>query len=461
MSIIKKGLSVSVIASMVLVLAACGGASKTEVSPSAAAATDAPKESMTAAPAETAAGSEPVTLRFFSNLPDRKAGQGIAEQTIIDNYIKENPNVKIEVEALDDETYKQKVKAYSSSNEPVDILMLHGGADTKSLAKAGYLQELIPAEYDKFDFFKGSFKNFLLDSKLYGLPRNSDYMVLYYNKALFESNGVKVPTTFKELKDAATAFKAKKIIPLSLNGKDLWTTALMYQNLSQKVSGNQEAILDAVAGKTTFTAGAGLLDGAKLLKELVDAKLFQDSALTTDYGASQNLFTQGKAAMWYMGSWESGMASNEKLPADFRKNLAITKFPTVDGGKGTATDLIAWNGGGYGISSASKHKEAAKKFFDYLMSPEQWTKIAWNLGAAVPAQKYDAFMTGKETDLQKQLTEVLSGATSTPGASFNDDGDGQFKNDVQLPFGKILTSGYTAENLVAELDKAAASYAKR
>jgi raffinose/stachyose/melibiose transport system substrate-binding protein len=202
-----------------------------------------------------------------------------------------------------------------------------------------------------------------------------------------------------------------------------------------------------------------MLEGAKVLKDLIDAKLFQDSALTSDYGASQNLFAQEKAAMWYMGAWEAGMATNTTFPESFRNNLAVIKFPVLDGGKGKDTDLIAWNGGGYGISTASKHKAEAKKFFDYLMSPDQWAKIAWDTGAAVPAQKYE--MTGKETVVQKQLSEVLLGATSSPGASMIDYGDAQFKNDAQLFFGKIFTAGYTPENLVADLDKAAASYATR
>ena len=53
-----------------------------------------------------------VTIKLFSNLTDRKNGQGLVEQMIIDEYEKENPNVTIEVEALDEEAYKTKFKAY-------------------------------------------------------------------------------------------------------------------------------------------------------------------------------------------------------------------------------------------------------------------------------------------------------------------------------------------------------------
>jgi raffinose/stachyose/melibiose transport system substrate-binding protein len=188
------------------------------------------------------------------------------------------------------------------------------------------------------------------------------------------------------------------------------------------------------------------------MKQLMDVKMFQDDYMTADYGASQNLFTQGKAAMWYMGSWEAGMATNEKLPEVFRQNLGVMKFPVVEGGKGKDTDLQAWNGGGYAITTASKHPEEAKKFFDYLMSANQWAKAAWDTGAAVPAQKYT--LTGKESDVQKQLTDVLVNATSTSGASFIDYGTPGFKDDSQNVFGKFFAGVSTPEQLIADLQAA-------
>lgn len=52
--------------------------------------------------AAVAQAEEQVTLKVFSNLPDSKNGQGLVEQMIIDEYMSENPNVTIEVEALDE-----------------------------------------------------------------------------------------------------------------------------------------------------------------------------------------------------------------------------------------------------------------------------------------------------------------------------------------------------------------------
>ncbi|MGO4373329.1 ABC transporter substrate-binding protein, partial [Paenibacillus sp. MCAF20] len=238
-----------------------------------------------------------VSLRFFSNLPDRKSGQGLAEQMVIDGYMKENPNVKIDVETLAEEPFKNKLKAYMSSNEPIDITMVHGGAELNTLVQAGYVTELDPKAYEgeQFNFLPGVFKSFTFNDKLYGLPRNSDYEVIYYNKKLFEDNGVKVPTTLTELLDASNAFRDKGIAPMSINGKDLWSFGEMYQNLVLRYSGNQNLILDAIDKKIKFADDESFLKAAQYLADVRDNKMFQDSFMTADYGASQNLFSQGKA----------------------------------------------------------------------------------------------------------------------------------------------------------------------
>lgn len=439
----KKGLLLVAAVTMTGALAACGGGSSTKESPSAGGATAA------------ADSGKQVTLRFFSNLPDRKSGQGLGEQMMLDNYVKEHPNVKIQVEALAEEPFKNKLKTYMASNEPLDITMVHGGAELSTLVKAKYAKEINLNEYqnDKYSFLPGVFKSFTFDNKVYGLPRNSDYEVIYYNKKLFADNGIKVPTTYNELLDAAKAFRAKGITPMSINGKDQWSFGLMFQNIVQRINGNQNTILDAVENKVSFKTEPSFLEAAKLMKQLNEVKMFQDAFMTADYGASQNLFTQEKAAMWYMGSWESGMATNDKLPESFRNNLAVIPFPVVDGGKGKATDLTAWNGGGYVLVSASKNPDEAKKLFDYMMSADQWAKIVWDNGLAVPAQKYT--LTGKESAVQKQLTDVLVNATSTAGASFIDYGTPAFKDDVQNAFGKFFAGSLTPEQLVAELQTAA------
>lgn len=137
--------------------------------------------SMAAGSALTVSAEEEITLRVFSNLPDRKNGQGLVEQMLIDEYMEANPNVKIEVEALDEEAYKTKFKAYAMEGMP-DVVNIWGQPSfLDEVLDAGVLAELNEADYADYKFIEGSLEGFKKDGKLYGLPRNTDVAVFYYN----------------------------------------------------------------------------------------------------------------------------------------------------------------------------------------------------------------------------------------------------------------------------------------
>ena len=100
---------------------------------------------------ESSDGGE-ITLKWFSNLPDRNNGQGLVEQMIIDEYMEENPNVKIEVEALDEEAYKTKFKAYSMEGMP-DVVSIWGQPSfLDEVLDAGVLAELNESDYADYGF---------------------------------------------------------------------------------------------------------------------------------------------------------------------------------------------------------------------------------------------------------------------------------------------------------------------
>ena len=168
---------------------------------------------------DVAAGGDQITLKLFSNLPDRKNGQGLVEQMIIDEYMEENPNVKIEVEALDEEAYKTKFKAYSMEGMP-DVVSIWGQpAFLDEVVGAGVLAELNADDYADYKFIEGSLNGFTYDGKLYGLPRNTDVACIYYNQKMFEDNGWAVPSTYSELVGLADQIKAAGIFRMRTSRK--------------------------------------------------------------------------------------------------------------------------------------------------------------------------------------------------------------------------------------------------
>lgn len=399
-----------------------------------------------------ASTSKTVTVKFLSNLPDRSSGQGKLEQMLIDEYTKLHPNVKIKIEALQDEPYKQKFKVYAATNNLPDLFMIWGQPSFfLPIMKGGYAAEIKMDEIKNYGFMTTSLKDYMYNGKLYGLPRNTDFMVLYYNKSLFQKYNVKVPTTFSELLNAAKVFRKNNIAPIAINGKDKWILALLYQDLVLKEGGDQKYIYSMLSQKKV-AKNATLLKAAKDFVDLVNVGGFQDAFVAADYGAANNLFAQEKAAMYYMGSWEVGMATNPNFSNTFKKNVDATYFPIITGGKAKKTDILAWHGGGYAVSAKSKVKNEAKSLLLYMMKPEKWAKMGWQNGLVVPGQRWDKFMTGKESSLQKKLTQIFSSATTTSGTSWNDAFTPNFKTECETLCQMLAAKSITPEKFLEKLE---------
>ncbi|MDP9750151.1 ABC transporter substrate-binding protein [Thermoanaerobacter pentosaceus] len=437
---LKSIISVLLVAVMIIGLSGCNSTAT------------APTKEKTTAEATT----ETITIKFLSNLPDRTSGQGRLEQTLIDSYMKENPNVKIEVEALQDEPYKQKFKVYAASNEMPDIFMVWGQPSFFfPVMKAGLAAEIKLDQIKDYGFKMPSLKDFMYEGKLYGLPRNTDFMVLYYNKELFNKYKVNVPKTFDELLNAAKVFREHGIAPIAINGKDKWPLAILYQELVLKESGDQEYIYNVLSQKENIAKDPILLKAAKDLVDLVNVGGFQDAFVAADYGAANNLFAQEKAAMYYMGSWEVGMATNPNFSESFKKNVDVTYFPVIKDGKAKETDILAWHGGGYAVSASSKVKGEAMKLLLYMMDPTRWAKIGWQEGLVVPGQQWDEFMTGEETVLQKNLTQIFSSATSVSGTVWQDSYTPNFKTEAETLCQMLVAKTITPEKFLEKLQELA------
>lgn len=389
------------------------------------------------------AGGDEITIQVFSNLPDRTSGQGLIEQMLFDQYMTENPNIKIEVEALDDESYKTKFKAYASGSDMPDLVNAWGQPSfLDEVIDAGLLAELNQEDYKDYGFIEGSLEGFSKDGKLYGLARNTDVMSFYYNKALFEEHGVKVPATYDELLAAVETFKAAGIIPVSMDGSDKWPISIYIHALYQQFDGSA-ATTDVREGvKNADYSNEAWKKSLELFKQSVDAGMFQTGFETTDYATSMNLFTNGQSAMFYMGSWEMSMANNPDIPEEIRGSISAFNMPSVAGGQGKATDLTAWNGGGHAVTANSDVKEEAVKLLNYMYLPENWSKLCWENGVCMSAQNFADYLTGEETSLQLDFVDMVNNSTSISGVTFNDLGNNEYKTisedaSVEFAIGQI------------------------
>ncbi|MDR0375240.1 MAG: extracellular solute-binding protein [Treponema sp.] len=367
-------------------------------------------------------------------------------------YTQANPNIKIEVEALDDEAYKTKFKAYAAGNTMPDLVNCWGQPSfINEVIDAGLLAELNPADYETYGFMKGSLDGWSRNGKLYGLARNTDIICFYYNEKLFKDNGWSVPATYDDLLTLGAAIRDKGFIPVAMDGGDKWPLAIYLTDLIAKLNGpNTNALL--INAIETDWSNPLLLKAAAILQDTAKSGIFQNGFENADYGTAMNMFTSGQAAMFYMGSWEMSMANNMDYSQEFRDNLRVFLMPVINEGAGRSTDICAWNGGGYAVTAKSEVREETIKLLNYMFRPENWNRLTWEKNICMSAQNFSVYQTGNETPVQKQILQYMADATSISGTTLNDLGLAEFKTRSEDLIQQLSIQSITPSSFIRQMD---------
>jgi len=245
-------------------------------------------------------------------------------------------------------------------------------------------------------------------------------------------------------------FKAQGVIPMSTDGKDSWPLCVTWDNIIGRLTGDYSVVQAALDRKMKFT-DPPFVQAAKVLQDMVRAGLFQADLVTSDYGASRNLFGQEKAAMYLMGSWELGLVTDQNFPQSFRDNLSVFKFPLIKGGKGGRDDLVAWFGGNYVVNANSKYKDLGIEYLKFYA--KRFPTLIWEKQAAVPAQRVES--TPKDTELAKSLLQIAADAKQTSGSPSLDRSTPAFKEDEQKFVRDLAALVLTPEKFAKQLDASA------
>jgi raffinose/stachyose/melibiose transport system substrate-binding protein len=409
-------------------------------------------------PALRVAAETKVTIKMGDNLPDRTNTWGAIVEQINNEFKAAHAGTEIVTESYPDQPYQQKIKIYATAKQLPDVFKFWSFTSLlKPLIDGGFVAPLDRADFEGLGYLPGALDANTYGGKLYGIPVSADAWVIYYNKKLFKDAGIDhVPATLDELYALVPKFKAKGIIPMTTDGKDAWPLSITFDVLTWRIAGAKGLPRQALDRKIKFTDPA-FLQAARELQHFVTSGLFQEDLMVSDYGAARNLFGQGKAAMYLMGSWELGLGTDKGFSADFRANVDVFKFPTVNKGKGAADDLMAWYGGNYVVSASSKNVALGKQYL--LFYARRFPELAWEKQATLPAQTVKA--RPSDTAVAKSILRIVSEAKATSGTPTNDLSTPRFKDDNENAIRELCSGLITPEAFVKKLDTAAEKAVKK
>lgn len=363
---------------------------------------------------------------------------------------KEMPNVELELEiqAQDD---GQKLKTYAATGNLPDIYQ--AGTDIiNTFKKSGNILEL--DQYaDVYDFKSKMFPstmNTLIsdDGHIYAYPyAGNEFMLLYYNKELFEKNNVKVPTTYDELMTAVQTFTKAGITPLALFAKEKWPTVALYDVFATRVE--PQGILKLQSGEASPSDPA-YKQATEEIYNLVQAGLLPKGATNLNFDQAASLFYEGKAAMFLNGQWEIS-TSTEKLG----DKVGWMYFPGVDAAsyeKNKYAFVGGGNPGGYAVNPDTKDPELTAKVAAFMSLKYAEFKYT-ERGNPLVATKVDKPIVNEYPEMMKQLSDDISKITSTTAFDWGLS-DPKFKAAIEDATQVLMTGGYSVDQFIKDVSKA-------
>ena len=296
-------------------------------------------------------------------------------QSVVEEFEKQNPSIKVKVEVSEWDVYWDKLKTLHASGTPPDVFAIDGPLYADWLSRGAFLN-LQPFLDKEAETLTGIYPIVLESYKradgYYALPRDIQTIALFYNKDLFDKAGVDYPTDTWTMDDFRTAAK-KLSLDTDHDGTvdqwgfltDFWDMELFWSTAIWSHGGE----LISADGSKTLLGEPKAREGWALIETMMkeDHSIPNTATLSAD-----EAFAKGKVAMTTSGHW----VVPEYAELDFAWDVA----PMPIGPAGRVTSVTS---GGFVISKQTKNAEAAWKFVKYGISEAAQKRMS-ELGFAIP-----------------------------------------------------------------------------
>lgn len=291
-----------------------------------------------------------------------------AMDKIIDAFEDDHPSITIETQLTPFKDYWTKLQTAMKGGSGPDVFWMNG-PNFKLYAANDQLE---PLDVDASSYSQALVDLYTLDKTTYGAPKDFDTIGVWYNTELFDAAGVEYPSegwTWDDYRNIAE----------ELTDKDagVWGSAAALNDQQNYYNTIAQAGGEVISSDGTST-GYGSPEALTGIGFWVDqikngVSPTQQQMIDT---SPEDMFTSGKVAMYWSGSWSAVAYHDNKAIADHVNVAPLPKGPT--GNQSVIHGLANV------VNSASAHKDAAKEFALFA-SGEEAAEIQAEAGAVIPA----------------------------------------------------------------------------
>ncbi|MDI6697085.1 MAG: extracellular solute-binding protein [Anaerolineales bacterium] len=392
----------------------------------------------------------PVTIRFFHKWPEPEHMEFY--NFVIQEYEKTHPNVKIVMESVADEPYKDKIRVLMASGEVPDIYFSWAGEFSWKFARGGQALDLTDAVMNsdwKDKIILSAVEPYKWQGKIYGVPMRINAKFMVYNKAMFEQYGLQPPTTWDEFLAVCETLKQNGVTPIAFGDEFPWAASHYIGDFNAKLvdpAVRQADYLLTAPAEQLFT-DPGYVEALSRFQLLMDKGYFNEGPNGISHSGARSSFIAGKAGMMYI-ELEEFVTVADGMGADA---FGFFQFPSGTGGKGDQK-LLTGAPDGFMVYSKTKHPQEAIDFLKFLTSPEMGKEYVKRLG--IPSAAVGAVST--ETALPIVVAGVESINTASGMALWLDTDINIKIVEVYLPgMQAVLNGTKTPQQVMSEVQEAA------
>ena len=260
---------------------------------------------------------------------------------LLNDFEAKNPDIKVDFMHIP-QNYFQKIHLLFASNSAPDVVFMNN-LYLPIYANAGVLEQIGNwADLTQYD--SNILKSLSWKGKLYAVPRDVSNLVVFYNKDLFDKNGIKYPSangTFEEFLSDARQLSGNSVFGVSFEEDALFFLPYLMSNGGGIISDDLKQVI-----VNNETSQKGLKFYVDLRKKYHVAPRAEESASAT----MAQLFLQQKIAMHITGRW---LVPKYREEANFSWDIAA--FP-----KGSLGSIVPLDSSGWAVAKNSKHKSEGK-----------------------------------------------------------------------------------------------------
>lgn len=303
---------------------------------------------------------DPVTIQLWAvDRPDQPAPQ------LVDEFNKSQNEIHVEYRQLQfSDLLSDVMRAYAVGQAPdiyaVDVpfnaMMASKGAlyDMTDMVESS---DVINLE----DYYPGPVASATWDDKLYGVPKSTNTIALFYNEDMFKAAGIDAPpATWDELVEDAR----------KLTDKDKGIYGLAFSSQANE-EGTFQFLpwVQMAGGSWKDVNGEGAVKALTTWKTILDEGLASPDTLSRSQWVSTSTFIAGNAAMAISGPWELDRMAKE---ANFDWKVALLPVPEEGAPRSSAMGDYNWV-----MFKSTKHPEEAFKVLEYIIAqdPEMFQRF--------------------------------------------------------------------------------------